>query len=51
MPKRVIDSELGKLEFWGSECVACNNATPGSMRCDECGLSRHTTALWMAEQP
>lgn len=45
--KKTIDSELGKLVFWGSECLDCCNATPGSMVCDDCKSGRTTTALWM----
>lgn len=51
MPKRVIDSELGKLEFWGSECLDCNNATPGTLVCDDCKSNDHTTPLWMEKRP
>lgn len=47
MKARYIDSELGRLTFWGSECRKCGNATHGSMRCDDCGLSVDTVALWM----
>lgn len=45
---RYIDSELGRLTFWGSECRTCGNSTAGSMRCDDCDLSVDTVALWMA---
>lgn len=47
---RTIDSELGRLVFWGSECL-CGNATYGSMRCDSCQESTGTTALWMEPRP
>ena len=45
--KRAIDSELGRLAFWGSECTDCGNATPGTMRCDQCQNALFTAALWM----
>ncbi len=44
-----IDSELGKLRFWGSECE-CGNATYGSMRCDSCHETATTTPLWMEDK-
>lgn len=47
---RLIDSELGRLRFWGSECTECGNATPGKMRCDDCGSDAHTVALWMEQR-
>lgn len=47
---RTIDSELGPLVFWGSECL-CGNATYGSMRCDSCQETTGTTALWMEPRP
>lgn len=47
---RTIDSELGTLRFWGSECE-CGNATYGSMRCDTCHEPNRTTALWIEDRP
>lgn len=37
----------GTLALWGSECLACGNATPSSMFCDDCGSAGHTTALYI----
>ncbi|MEA2702125.1 MAG: hypothetical protein QOD63_70 [Actinomycetota bacterium] len=45
-PPRTIGSDAGELAWWGSECTDCGNATPGSMRCDQCQTSTHTVALW-----
>jgi rRNA maturation endonuclease Nob1 len=35
------------LRVWGSECLACGNATCGSDCCDSCGSSEHTTPLYI----
>ena len=44
---REIDTELGRLKFFGSECLKCSNTTPYSMVCDECGSRDKTTPLWI----
>lgn len=50
--RRQPDPPAPGLVFWGSDCVlegGCEgNATPGSMRCDDCKSAEHTVALWRA---
>ncbi len=37
------------MKWWGSECVACHNATPDSVECDNCGSSAYTVGLFYEE--
>lgn len=40
-------SSRDDLEWWGSECRSCDNATPGCMVCDCCDSDEFTVPLWM----
>lgn len=47
IPPAIADLVEKQLRVWGSECLACSNATPDSMFCDNCGTASHTTALYV----
>ena len=34
------------VEVWGSDCVACGNATHASQRCDVCRSDLYTVPLY-----
>jgi uncharacterized OB-fold protein len=36
----------GRVRFWGSDCGACGNTTPDTMRCSQCKRDDTTTALY-----
>lgn len=38
------------MTLWGSECVECENATPGEMTCDNCGSNEHTVPLYYLDR-
>lgn len=46
--RTLIDSELGALRWFGSECLMCTNVTPGSRVCDNCKTDAHTEPLWIS---
>lgn len=43
----VNDKPVGHLVPWGSECLRCENTTPHSQFCDNCGKNDRTTPLWI----
>lgn len=48
MPEQARHHALAApVEWWGSECRACLNATPEEMVCDSCGSDEFTVALWV----
>jgi dTMP kinase len=44
---RAREEELTSATFWGSDCLECGNATPGSMACELCQREDTTVALWV----
>lgn len=46
--RRTVDTP-NDMVSWGSECVDCHNATPGSMVCDSCQSDRYTIPLYFSQ--